>query len=98
VDRDARIQFPENVVRYQAASSEQPIVRPGGLNLRRSIVVDISRRAMIQGTGAVGAVMLPITAPAQERVEHHSPPVADTQTRTSRQQPTYLFFNADVPS
>jgi gluconate 2-dehydrogenase gamma chain len=63
-----------------------------------AIVVDISRRALIQGTGVVGATMLPIAASAQEHGQHNnalSPTSADTVTRPPQQQSTYLFFNAD---
>jgi gluconate 2-dehydrogenase gamma chain len=61
-------------------------------------MVDISRRAVIQGTGAVGAAMLPMATQAQEHVEHNhaspSPP-AGAKTRSSLRQSTYMFFNAD---
>jgi gluconate 2-dehydrogenase gamma chain len=63
-----------------------------------AIVVDISRRALIQGTGAVGATMLPVAASGQGHGEHDtssSPRSADAHARASQQQPTYLFFNAD---
>jgi gluconate 2-dehydrogenase gamma chain len=61
-------------------------------------VVDISRRTLIQGTGAVSATLLPIAASAQEHAEHNtssSPPSADADTRAPQRQPTYLFFNAE---
>jgi gluconate 2-dehydrogenase gamma chain len=62
-------------------------------------VVDISRRAVIQGTGVVGVTMLPIAAPAQEHGGHKqapSPPPAAPNIHASQQQPIYLFFNADA--
>jgi gluconate 2-dehydrogenase gamma chain len=61
-------------------------------------MVEISRRALIQGTGSVGATMLPIAgaAPAPEGGEHGNAwsSFEDT-TRPSQRKPTYLFFNAD---
>jgi gluconate 2-dehydrogenase gamma chain len=73
-------------------------------------MIDISRRTLIKGTGAVGAAMLPIAAApneasAQQQGGHDAaapPPSADphahapsTDTHASAPQTTYLFFNAD---
>jgi gluconate 2-dehydrogenase gamma chain len=61
-------------------------------------MVEISRRALIQGTGAVGATMLPIaaTTAAPESGEHGNAwSSSEDTTRPSQQKPTYLFFNAD---
>jgi gluconate 2-dehydrogenase gamma chain len=71
-------------------------------------MTDISRRTLIKGTGAVGAVMLPLAAtPSQSLAQQHGghdasspPPAADppthaapADTHASPPQTTYLFFN-----
>jgi gluconate 2-dehydrogenase gamma chain len=53
---------------------------------------------MIQGTGVIGATMLPIAGSAHESGGHNgasSPPPAAADFRSAQQQPTYLFFNAE---
>ncbi|WP_210168518.1 gluconate 2-dehydrogenase subunit 3 family protein [Bradyrhizobium tropiciagri] len=62
-----------------------------------AIVVDISRRTLIHGTGVIGATMLPIASPAQEGGGHNdasSTPSTAADARAA-QQPTYLFFNSE---
>jgi gluconate 2-dehydrogenase gamma chain len=71
-------------------------------------MIDISRRTLIKGTGAVGAAMLPVVAPSEASAQQHSghdasspPPAAQTHTdappadtQASPRQTTYLFFNS----
>jgi gluconate 2-dehydrogenase gamma chain len=71
-------------------------------------MIDISRRTLIKGTGAVGAAMLPVAAASGEssaqqlggRDASSPPPRADTahasalNTHVPPQQTTYLFFNS----
>jgi gluconate 2-dehydrogenase gamma chain len=61
---------------------------------------DISRRAVIQVTGAVGAAILPLTF-APSVAQHHdadkapSPPLGQAGSRALTGHTTYLFFNSD---
>jgi len=62
--------------------------------------VDISRRAIIKGTGAVGATMLPMAvahgeASAQQHDGRASSSPTSVETGAAPQQTTYLFFNTD---
>jgi gluconate 2-dehydrogenase gamma chain len=66
-------------------------------------MADISRRAIIKATGAVGATILPVATvidrPSAQAQDEHSQsrvaPSAAANAGGQQQQSTYLFFNSD---
>src|ERR1700731_1726248 len=78
---------------------------------RRQFMVEMSRRMVIQGSGAVGAMILPVNElcvhtsatkiatqenGAHTQPPHPAPPSAGAYPPAAQQQQTtYLFFNAD---
>jgi gluconate 2-dehydrogenase gamma chain len=58
-------------------------------------MAEISRRAIIKATGAVGATMLPFPAASHEASAQPGPEHEPSPAPSSVPRPTYLFFNAE---
>src|SRR5262245_31932445 len=58
-------------------------------------MTDLSRRAVIKATGAVGASILPVGLASNKATAQEPRPVSPAGGATNAQSTTYLFFNPE---